>query len=54
MRQQNSNFQHLPERVGLLDYATRFATFTLAMLEAIAYNLWSEHRKALRPAGKTP
>ena len=54
MRQQNSNFQHLPQRVGLLDYATRFATFTLAMLAALAYDLWSERRKALRPAGETP
>ena len=35
-------------------YATRFATFTLAMLVALAYDLWREHRKALRPAGATP
>ena len=35
-------------------YATRFATFTLAMLTALACDLWSQYRKALRPAGETP
>jgi alpha-1,6-mannosyltransferase len=34
-------------------YAARFATFTLAMLAALAYDLWSEYRKALHPVGET-
>jgi hypothetical protein len=35
-------------------YETRFTTFTLAMLVALAYDLWSGHRKAACPAGATP
>ncbi|NJO33972.1 MAG: DUF2029 domain-containing protein [Rhodospirillales bacterium] len=35
-------------------YSARFAAFTLAMLAALAYDLWSECRKTLRPAGDTP
>jgi alpha-1,6-mannosyltransferase len=35
-------------------YGTRFATFTLAMLVALAYDLWSQYRKALHRAGETP
>lgn len=34
-------------------YETRFTTFTLAMLAALAYDLWSECRNASRPVGET-
>jgi alpha-1,6-mannosyltransferase len=34
-------------------YGTRFATFTLATLVALAYDLWSADRKAARPMGET-
>lgn len=34
-------------------YGTRFATFTLATLAALAYDLWSERRKAPRRVGVT-
>lgn len=34
-------------------YETRFATFTLATLAALAYDLWNERKKALRIPGET-
>jgi hypothetical protein len=34
-------------------YAARFATFTLAMLTALAYDLWCERRAMSRPVGET-
>jgi alpha-1,6-mannosyltransferase len=39
--------------VAVPGYGTRFATFTLATLAALAYDLWSERRKAPRPVGET-
>ena len=45
---------YVHDGIAVPGYETRFATFTLATLAALAYDLWSERRKAFRPVEKMP